>query len=152
MEAALNRLGLTWSQVYPIPMESCAKWLQNGAQEYLLDGGKSNPSVVEQSLEIMDRMGLTDEECKFLEDGNVAIHFKGIYDRFTRYIRENAITTECLQYNEFMRQLRKNDLYVCDRTVRMGNGDPKKTVVLDYEAMREKCDVDGFIKSQVVPL
>jgi len=152
MEAALLRLGLTWSQVYPIPMDSCAKWLENGATEYLLDGGTSNRTVVEQTLEIMDRMGLTDEECKFLEQGRVAIHFKGVYDRFTRYIRENAITTEHLQYNQFMKQLRNSDLYLGDRTVRMGSGDPKKTAVLDFEAIQMRCDVDGFIKSQAVPL
>ena len=152
MEAALRRLGLTWSQVYPIPMDACAKWLESGVREYLLDGGTSNRSVVEQTLEIMDRMGLTDEECKFLEQGRVAIHFKGVYDRFTRYIRENAITTEYLQYNQFMKQLRKSDLYVGDRTVRMDSGDPKKTAVLDFETIQARCDVDGFIKSQAVPL
>ena len=133
-------------------MEACTKWLENGIREYLLDGATANKTVVEQTLEIMDRMGLTDEECKFLESGRVAIHFKGIYDRFTRYIREHAITTEHLQYNQFMKQLRKSDLFVEMRTVRMGSGDPKKAAVLDYEAIRQKSEVDGFIKTQVVPL
>ena len=136
----------------PIPMDACAKWLESGVREYLLDGGTSNRTVVEQTLEIMDRMGLTDEECKFLEQGRVAIHFKGVYDRFTRYIRENAITTEHLQYNQFMKQLRKSGLYLGDLTVRTSSGNSKKATVLDFDAIKLRCDVDRFIKSQAVPL
>ena len=109
-------------------------------------------ALVEQTLEIMDRMGLTDEECKFLEQGRVAIHFKGVYDRFTRYIRENAITTEHLQYNQFMKQLRKSGLYLGDLTVRTSSGNSKKATVLDFDAIKLRCDVDRFIKSQAVPL
>ena len=152
METALNRRGLTWSQVYPIPLDACAKWLERGTREYLLDGGTSNKTVVEQSLEIMDRMGMTDEECRFLDADHVAIHFKGVYDRFTEYIRTKAITTEHLQYGQFMKQLRKSDLYVETKVIRMGSGDPKKAAVLDYAEIKRRCDVDGFIKSQIVPL
>ena len=152
MEAALQRIGLTWSQVYPIGMEQCAKWLDSAAFEYLLNGKTNTSTVVEHSLEIMDRMGLTDEECKHMDNGLVAIYFKGFYDRFTRYIRENAITAEHLPYEEFMRQLRKSELFLESRIVRFGSGDPKRATVLDYTTIQEKCDVDGFIRSQIVPL
>ena len=108
-EAALARLGLTWDQVFPITRDFCENWLQIGTFDYLLEGRVSNKTVVEQSLEIMDRMGLAEDECRFLDDGKlVALHVKGFYDRFTRYIRENAITTEHLQYNQFMKQDRKS--------------------------------------------
>ena len=104
---------------------------------------------MEQTLEIMDRMGLSDEECRFLKNNQVALYFKGFYDRFTRYIRENGITVEFLQYNQFMKQLRKSELFVEYRTVRFENGDPKKAAILDFRAIQETCDVDGFIRSQI---
>ena len=100
----------------------------------------------------MDRMGLSDEECRFLDVNHVALHFKGFYDRFTRYIRENAMITEYLQYGQFMKQLRKSELYTESKTVRMGNNDPKKVIVLDYGEIKRRCDVDGFIKAQVQPI
>ena len=148
MEAALYRLGLTWSQVFPIGLDQCAKWLDTAAFEYLLNGKVNTSTVVENTLSIMDRMGLTDEECRFLDKGLVAIHFKSFYDRFTRYIRENAITAEHLPYEEFMRQLKKSELFLEAKSVRFGNGEVKKAVVLDFALIQEKCDVDGFIKSQ----
>ncbi len=152
METALKRLGLAWAEVFPVSTDNCIKYLESGALEYLLEGRTSNRTVVEQTLEIMDRMGLTDEECKFIRDGQVALHFKGFYDRFTRYIRENAITAEYLQYNQFMKQIQKADFFVETRTVRFGGGDPKKAVVLDFHAIQEVCDVDGFLKSQPAAL
>ena len=152
MEAALGRIDVAWGSVFPIHLEACITWLEKGIKEYLLDGGTSNKTVVEQSLEIMDRMGLSDEECRFLDDSHVAIYFKGMYDRFTRYIRENAIITEYLQYGQFMKQLRKSDLFLESKVVRMGNSDLRRTTVLNYEEIKRRCDVDGFLKAQVQPL
>ena len=152
LETALKRKNLTWTEVFPINTGECIRWLQTGAQEFLFDGRTSNRTVVEQTLEIMDRMGLSDEECKFLKDNQVALYFKGFYDRFTRYIRENGITVEFLQYNQFMKQLRKSELFVEYRTVRFGNGEPKKAAILDFGAIQETCDVDGFIRAQIAAL
>jgi len=153
LEAALERCGINWPQIFPIPMDQCSKWLEAAAFEYILNGKTTTGTVVEQSLEVMDRMGLNDEECKLMEGGHMAFYFKGFYDRFTRYIRENGIIVEHLQYGEFMRQLRKSMLFLEMRTVRFGSeGCPKKAAILDYGAMKEVCDVDGFIKSQAAPL
>ena len=152
LEAALQRISLTWRDVFPFSLETCAECLEKGAFEYLLDGRTSNKTVVEQTLEIMDRMGLTDEECKFIDKKQVALFFKGFYDRFTRYIRENAITAEYLQYGQFMKQLRKSELFLESKVVRFGQGGTKRAVLLDFEKMKEKCDVDGFLKSDVASL
>jgi hypothetical protein len=148
LEAALGRIGLAWEEVFSISMERCTKWMERGAFEYLLEGRTSNRTVVEQTLEIMDRMGLTDEECRYLEGDQVALYFKGFYDRFTRYIRENAISVEYLQYPQFIRQLHKSELFVETKTVRFGDGEPRRASVLDFPTIQQKCDVDGFIKSQ----
>ena len=151
LEAACNRLGLAWSQVFSISLDGCAKYMEYAAREYLLDGGNSNKSIVETTLEVIDRMGLTADECRMLEDGNVAIWFKGIYDRYTQYRRDHAILGECLPYGQFMKQLRKSDLYVCDRTVMLGDNRRKGTI-LDYGTLKRRCDVDGFLQTQIEPL
>ena len=151
LEAACNRLGLAWSQVFSISLDGCAKYMEYAAREYLLDGGNSNKSIVETTLEVIDRMGLTADECRILEDGNVAIWFKGIYDRYTQYRRDHAILGECLPYGQFMKQLRKSDLYICDRTVMLGDNRRKGTI-LDYGTLKHRCDVDGFLQAQIEPL
>ncbi|HIT69964.1 MAG TPA: DNA primase [Candidatus Aphodomonas merdavium] len=151
LEALCNRLGLAWGQVFSISMDACAKYLDYGVTHYLLDGGDTNKSVIELSLEVIDRMGLTNDECRMLEDGNIAIHFRSAYDRFTQYRRDHAITGECLAYAQFMKQLRKSDLYIEDRTVRFGDN-PKKGIILNYPLIRQRCDVEGFLQSQIEPL
>ena len=151
LEALCNRLGLAWGQVFSISMDACAKYLDYGVTHYLLDGGDANKSVIELSLEVIDRMGLTNDECRMLEDGNIAIHFRSVYDRFTQYRRDHAITGECLAYAQFMKQLRKSDLYIEDRTVRFGDN-PKKGIILNYPLIRQRCDVEGFLQSQIEPL
>ena len=151
LEALCNRLGLAWGQVFSISLDACAKYLDYGVTHYLLDGGDANKSVIELSLEVIDRMGLTNDECRMLEDGNIAIHFRSAYDRFTQYRRDHAITGECLAYAQFMKQLRKSDLYIEDRTVRFGDN-PKKGIILNYPLIRQRCDVEGFLQSQIEPL
>lgn len=135
----------------PDPKNDKPRKVPYGVREYLLDGGESNKSVVELSLEVIDRMGLTCDECKTLPDGNIAIHFRGIYDRYTQYRRDHAINGECLPYAQFMKQLRKSDLYVETKVIRFGD-DTKKAVVLNYPLIRKRCDIEGFIHAQIEPL
>ena len=151
MEAMCVRLGFAWDQVFDIDMDACARYMEFGVREYLLDGGDSNKSVVEQTLEVMDRMGLNADECRMLDDGNVAIWFKGVYDRYTQYRRDHAIGGESLGYSQFMKQLRKSDLFVGTRSVRIGE-DVKKAMILDFTLICARCDVDGFLHTHVPPL
>lgn len=151
LEAACNRLGLAWSQVFSISLDGCAKYMEYAAREYLLDGGNSNKSIVETTLEVIDRMGLTADECRMLEDGNVAIWFKGIYDRYTQYRRDHAILGECLPYGQFMKQLRKSDLFIEGKVIQIGE-DVKRGTILNYPLLRQRCDVDGFLHTHVEPL
>lgn len=151
IEVMLARLGRAWGQIFSIGTDACIAHLEYGVREYLLDGGESNKSVVELSLEVIDRMGLTCDECKTLPDGNIAIHFRGIYDRYTQYRRDHAINGECLPYAQFMKQLRKSDLYVETKVIRFGD-DTKKAVVLNYPLIRKRCDIEGFIHAQIEPL
>ena len=108
--------------------------------------------MVEQTLEIMDRMGFDDESCKMLEYGTqVALHFKSVYDRYTKYRRDHVIVGECLTYSQFMRQLRKSDLYIETKVIRFGS-ETRKAVVLNYEVLSQRCEVSGFDTSGAMPL
>lgn len=151
-EAMCNRLGFSWGQVFPVGLDACAKHLEYAAREYLLDGGESNKSVVEQTLEVMDRMTVSPEYCAFSKDGKeVAFLFARFYDQYTKYRRDHAIYGECLPYNQFIKQVKKSDLFVGYKTARIGPGTPK-AYVLNYELIRQRCDVTGFLGTDVPPL
>lgn len=151
-EKLCGSFGMEWGQVFDIDLTACAQYLQFAAREYLLDGGESNKSIVEQTLEIMDRMGLDPECCRLLEDGrSLAIHFRAAYDRYTKYRRDHAILGECLSYSQFMRQLRRSDLFIEDRTVRFVS-EARKAAILDYTLLVTRCDVTTFSASGAVPL
>ena len=151
MEAMLARLGLAWGQVFSITKDACVKHMEYGVREYLLDGGESNKSIIEQTLEVIDRMGLTCDEFRTLPDGNAAFHVKGFYDRYTQYRRDHAICGECLNYSQFMKQLKKSDLFIATKTIRFGE-DTKCGIVLNYPLLCKRCDIDGFLHTQVEPL
>lgn len=151
-EAMCSRLGFSWGQAFPVGLDACAKHLAYAAREYLLDGGESNKSVVEQTLEVMDRMTVSPEYCAFSKDGKeVAFLFARFYDQYTKYRRDHAIYGECLPYNQFIKQLKKSDLFVGYKTARIGHGTPK-AYVLNYELIRQRCDVTGFLGTDVPPL
>jgi len=151
IEAMLARLGLSWGQVFSIGMDACIRYLIYGVKEYLLDGGESNKTIVEQTLEVIDRMGLTNDEFRTLPDGNAAFYVKGFYDRYTQYRRDHAITGECLPYTQFMKQLKKSDMYMEMKVIRFGD-DTRRAIILNYPMMRQRCDIDGFLHSNVEPL
>ena len=145
-------LALEWDEVFPLDMKVCCTYLQQGVREFLLEGGETNKSIVEQTLEVMDRMGLDEEQCRVMNDGkDIAIHFKGAYDRYTKYRRDHAILGECLTYSQFMRQLWKSDLYIETKVVRFGN-ETKKAAILDYAMLAQRCDVSGVSGYAALPL
>ena len=151
LEAMCARFGLTWGQVFGIGMEACIEHMEYSAREYLLDGGYANRSVVEKTLENIDKMGLPAEECRYLDGGIVAIHIRGIYDQYTQYRQVHAIGGECLPYDQFMKQLRKSDLYIDTKVVRFGD-DTKKAVLINDTLLRERCEVEGFLHTHIEPL
>ena len=103
-ERLCHRLGLQWGQVFPASLEECAKFLGFGVHEYLLDGGESNKTVVEQTLEVFDRMKLGPEVVHLSEDGKeLGLYIKDIYDLFTQYVKDHAVDGERLTKAEFIR-------------------------------------------------
>jgi hypothetical protein len=145
LEKLCTLQGLSWDSVFGLPMRSCTQFLGFAAKEYLLDGSAVNRGIVEQSLEIMARMGLTyGLDWKPLEnDTQVAINLKRCYDRFTKYRRDHAISGECLEYRQFTKQLRNSDLFIAYKPVNFNNR-TAQAFVLNYPLLLERCDIEGF--------
>lgn len=143
-ERLCHRLGLQWGQVFPASLEECAKFLGFGVHEYLLDGGESNKTVVEQTLEVFDRMKLGPEVVHLSEDGKeLGLYIKDIYDLFTQYVKDHAVDGERLTKAEFIRQLKQTEFYLGSKSVRFTDR-VKQAHVLDYTILRQRCDVSGF--------
>ena len=152
LDALCQAHGLTWERVFGIPIERCAEYLVYGAKEYLLDGGTANKGIIEQTLEGMARMGLYASEWTIMENlDHVAIYFKLCYDRYTQYRRDHAINGECLDYAQFLKQLRQSDLFIAYKPVRI-SGMLKRAYVLDYEEILKRCDIASFDSTTPEPI
>ena len=137
---------LSWDDVFPIHLEPCAKYLEYGAHEYLLDGGNNNKSVVEQTFEVMSRMGLRREiDYDFSDDGaTMYIRLTQLYDQYTKYRRDYAVVGEVLTYSQFRKQLIHSDVFIQGNYQRKFKGVNSKCFVIDYQLLRSRCDVGGF--------
>jgi hypothetical protein len=141
---------LSWNAVFPLELEACANQLVYAAKEYLLGGRVNNLSLIEQSFEVMARMGLkAGRDFKFDCAGrHLCLHLKGIYDRYTRYRRDYAVLGEVLRYSDFKQQLKKSAYYIADqRDMRFGSV-TRKVWVLDFERLCGVCDVSGFLEAE----
>jgi len=141
-----GRLGLPWA--FPFDRESCTKYIEYGAKEYLLDGGLNNKSIVEQTFEVMSRMPLKYGKDYAFENNNefLCLAIAGIYDKYTRYRRDCAIVGEVLTYSQFKKQLAHSEFFIeKNRTKRFGE-DTKRVWVVDFAKLSQRCDVAGFIK------
>ena len=51
-----------WTYIFPISLDECADELGKAVKEFLLDGGNHSKTVIEETFEIMARMGLKHEK------------------------------------------------------------------------------------------
>ncbi len=81
----------------------------------------------------------------------IALYVKGFYDRYTQYRRETRhhgrMPAVCAIYET---AAASPTCIVETRDVRIGEDSARH--VLNYTLLRQRCDVDGFLKSQVEPL
>jgi ABC-type dipeptide/oligopeptide/nickel transport system ATPase component len=154
LEKLCRDLGLTWREVFPYSLDACSKYIEYAAKEYLLDGGTSNKSVVEQTLEIMSRMGLDPKsEYDIIDNGKVlALWLNHVYDRYTKYRKDYAIVGETLTYAQFKKQLQHSDYFLESNISRRLGSAVRKVWTLNYELLSARCDVSGFEITEVEPL
>ena len=143
----------SWDEVFPIHLEPCAKYLEYGAHEYLLDGGTSNKSVVEQTFEVMSRMGLSEGIDYDFTDDKAGLYIKiaKIYDRYTGYRKEYAVIGEVLTYSQFRKQLMHSDIMIQSNVQHKFKGKNDKCYLIDYHLLSSRCEVSGFENQDEIP-
>ncbi len=139
--------GLDWDEVFPYQIGQCLQHLQYGAHEYLLDGGTNNKSIVEQTFEVMSRMGLSSRNDYILSPDKSTLHIRlaQIYDEYTKYRKDHAIMGEVLTYSQFRKQLLHSDLVIQSNVQKKFNGVNSRCFVIDYQLLlAHGCDVTEF--------
>lgn len=144
--------GLSWDAVFPIGKDTCARYMEYAARDYLLDGGTSNRSVVEQTFEVMSRMKLDPQSHYRIEGEQMYLKLNTVYDLYTRYRKDYAIAGEVLTYPQFKKQLRHSEYFIASNQQRRIGGDSVKCWVIDYGLLQKNCDVAGFETTEIQPL
>jgi hypothetical protein len=147
-----GRLGLNWDSVFPYDRDACVKHIQFGAQEYLLDGGMYNKSVLDQIFEVMARMKLKPDEDYAFENNGQFLCLSNVYDRYTKYRKDFAVIGETLTFNQFQKQLFKSEFFIEGNKAKRIGGVTKKVWVLDFAKLSRRCDVAGFLRDEPEPL
>ena len=87
------------------------------------------------------------------DDGKLLyIRLAKVYDDYTKYRKDYAITGEVLSYKEFRKQLQHSDLFVAANQQRRMGDKSQKVWVLRFDILAQRCDVSGFIVDDVRPL
>ena len=143
---------MRWDDVFTIPMDGCLRYLEYGTNEYLLDGGTNNKSIVEQTFEVMSRMGLSPKtDYQFSADGGTMyIRLSQIYDQYTKYRRDYAVAGEVLPYAQFRKQLMHSDLMLQAGVQRKFDGMNSRCFAIDYALLKQRCDVEEFENAEEV--
>lgn len=160
LEQTCSSVGTTFEKAFGIDRSGVMPAIIKAVKDYTLDGAENSKGVVENSLEVIDRMVpqvlKAGYHFKLCDDRNkVAMHFKRIYDEFTKYVKDKAIAGEFVDFNNFKAQVKKKDYFVKYSTARFkadaygqSDGEPEGCYFLDILKLREHCDI-GNILSQL---
>jgi hypothetical protein len=146
LERLCKSHGITFQEVFDISQKECLYFLEYAAMEYLLDGSTSNKSVVEQSFEIMARMGLDpNSEFELSADGTILyLWLNNVYDKFTKYKKDHSVGGETLSYAQFKKQLEHSVYHEKHNFPKRIGSEMRKVWVINYSLLKEKCEVPGF--------
>lgn len=152
LEKVCVSTGYAWDSVFPYRREICTKYLEHAAKDYLLDGDNGNKSVVEQTFEIMARMKL-DPKVHYTIDGDRLYLWMGqVYDLYTKFRKDYAIVGEVLTEPQFKKQLKFSEFYIAHNYQKRIGSENRKCWVVDFDLLSKRCDVSGFLSTEVVPL
>lgn len=157
-----NELNLNLEKCTGIKINDIIKSINEGAISDLLDYSNNNKSVLDDTLETINRMavsGCIDEGIHYDTskiDGIevLRLNYVAFYDDFLKYCKDHNLTQETLSLKSFKNQLSKSNYclyYDKPTTFRTGydNGSRRKTfraAILDIEKLKEKnLEVDFLI-------
>ena len=127
--------------------------------ENIMDGEGNTKSIVDQYIEVMDRMvgkGILRSGYSYqLIDGNekLALDITSIYDDFTKYVSEYKIPIEMMGDRQFKKQLQKMSYFVSKdnavwfsyNTLHGKEGKTKRPYVLSVRELSSKLDISNFL-------
>ncbi len=139
---------LSLEEVLGFSKDSAIACINAALYEYLLDSNTHNPSIVEETLAIISRMdrSILQQYCIRNSNELLEISLYGLYDDYTKYVRDHAIKTEVLDLNSFRKQLKVSDLYLGSTgPKRLGGGlQVKRCYIIDLKKLGERVEVMGF--------
>ena len=144
LESVCEGFSLSFADVFTIDVRSCIAHLESAAKNYLLDGSVHNRSVVEETLEIMARMPYGLGFTTRIEKGKLYLCLSRLYDLYTKYRKECAITGEVLELKQFQKQLEHSEYFIQKNAQKYFGGTNHKCWVIDYSLLQKRCDVTGF--------
>ena len=144
LESVCEGFSLSFADVFTIDVSSCIAHLESAAKNYLLDGSLHNKSVVEETLEIMARMPYGLDFTTRIDKGKLYLCLSRLYDLYTKYRKECAITGEVLELRQFQKQLEHSEYFIQKNVQKYFDGTNHRCWVLDYNLLQQRCDVTGF--------
>lgn len=150
IKRVFNRLQLDFGTTIDINEGDLIKAINSAAYCDLLGENSSSKSVIDQTLEVFDRMaenGLLVENIDYtiVKGSHLALRVNKFYDKFTKYVGDCRIEMEVLPQSQFTTQLRhasyfKN--YDNARFSKYENGiataDSQKAYLLSIDALKQK--------------
>lgn len=152
LERMCNDYGFEWELAFPYSQETCIKYMEFVAKDYLLDGDTSNKSVVEQTFEVMARMKLDPKTVYCIEGGKLYLWLTQIYDLYTKYRKDYAVVGETLTYAQFKKQLQHSEYFIASNERKRIGTENHRCRVVDYGLLAKRCDVAGFEVTDIQPL
>lgn len=155
-------LNLNFEKACGIKLTDIIKEINASALEDLLDNNSCSKSVIEDTLETLNRMAANDQLVKNVDfdiskenNGEVTLrlNYTMFYDRFIKYCKDYNVSHEILSLNSFKKQLRKMDYClsynkpVCFRKSRYELKDFKtsRAAVLSIEKLKGRNLELGFL-------
>jgi hypothetical protein len=103
-----NETGISWLEI--------VEAVNSNAVEEILENTSSTLSIIDRTFEVFNNMfGMQyckDGDtylCKLIDDDTLAMQISTIYTFFTKFIQEYKIEGDWLSWNDFIKQLKKND-------------------------------------------
>lgn len=148
IEIALNGMGTSLEEISGYGNAEFIDAIFAAMEEFQMDGGSHNQSVIDTAFEIFDNMDLVSgQDYTFVKNGTeLAIRPKGFYQRYRTIAKQQGL--ENLPWKSFLRQLKQTS-YCIDTNVSVRfprSGRAQKAIKIDYAKLRAVAEL-----CQIVP-
>jgi hypothetical protein len=170
LKGVFDELQIDIEEAAGVKMKDIIKIIKQTVVTDLLDNGNSSKSIIEDSLETMNRMAVNrlldrgyDYDSVIDSEGDfvLRLNYGAFYDRFVKFCKDHNVSHEVLPLASFKKQLSKLGCCKCFNKAtsfkdRYAGGDKSKTfraAVLEVGALQKKSvEVDYMVESHATDL